>query len=198
LPLGDVVALAGKGAGPAIGERVRQDPCGVAQHRHAVFAVDDQRRGRDLGDQIGREGEVADDRRVIEEGVGDGLQRGAEGGVAQLRDDVLGNADVLGLVELDRVAAATGGDQLGELLGQVGRRSWAALVDQEGRLVERQLGDRQPVGGGVQGEGGAGGVAEDRRGSPGLGDERVEVLDLALLPSRPPCRRCRRVHGGHS
>jgi hypothetical protein len=93
--------------------------------------------------------------------------------VAHLSDDVGGDADVLGLVELDRVASAAGGDQLGELRGQIGGQRWAAVVDPEGRLVERQLRDRQTVRGGLQGENGSGGVAEDRRGSAGLTDERL-------------------------
>src|SRR4051812_47746556 len=55
-----------------------------------------------------------------------------------------------------------------------------AIVNQERQVVERQLGDRQTVRRSLQSERGTGGVAEYCRGSPGLGDERVEVVDLAL------------------
>jgi hypothetical protein len=134
---GDVVGLAGERSTLAVGEHVRERSGSVAQQGHALLAIDHQGRRFDGGDQLGREREISDDLCVVEEGVGDRLQRWAEGRVAQLGDDVGGDPDRLGLVELDGVASPARGDQRVESLWQIRRERRAASVDDERRLIQR-------------------------------------------------------------
>jgi predicted component of type VI protein secretion system len=83
----------------------------------------------DRGDQPGREREVADDRRVIHKGVRDRFRRRAERRLAQLDDDFRRDPDRLSLVELDRIASATGGDQPGEPSDEIRRQRCTAVID---------------------------------------------------------------------
>src|SRR5262249_32586145 len=78
-----------------------------------------------------------------------------------------------------RVAAPVRRDELCERrLVVVGERR-PAVVDDERRLVERELLDRETVGSCAERKVAAGGHPKDGRGAPGR-DQRTEVLDLPL------------------
>ena len=81
---------------------------------------------------------------------------------------------------LDRVPGAAGRVQPAQLLEEVVGSLEAVLVDCEGRLVERQLRDREPARGGLEGERPARRHPEHECRSAGRLDQRLEVLDLAL------------------
>ena len=78
------------------------------------------------------------------------------------------------------VAAAARGHQFSELPGEIGGQPGMTVAGAEWRLVQDEPGDRQAGRGGPQGEGGAGGVAEQRRGPASGRDQRGDVLDLTL------------------
>src|SRR5215831_15275509 len=109
----EVMALSGENRQPPVWHRLCGCLRGVAQERRALLAGDHQGRDGDGGEQPGRHGTVTDDRRVVGEGVRDRLQAGTERGVPQLLHHPLGDADRLGLVQLDGVAAAARGNQAG-------------------------------------------------------------------------------------
>jgi hypothetical protein len=72
------------------------------------------------------------------------------------------------------------GDELVEPLAVVAGHRRAAVVDDEWRLVERELGERHAALGRLQREDGAGGDPVGARRAARFGDEGCEVLDLAL------------------
>ena len=81
---------------------------------------------------------------------------------------------------LDRIPTTPGCRQFGQVVGEARGEQRAVLVDDERRLVDRQLGDVQAVGRGLQGQDAAGRSAHDKRRSTRIGDQRGKVLDLAI------------------
>jgi hypothetical protein len=130
-------------------------------------------------DQLGSQQAVVKDGRLVDEGVGDGFERRPKRRLTQLSDDVVRDADEMGLEVLDGISATSGLDQLAEPGRMVGGPSRRASVDHKRQLMDDELGDRQAVRRRLQGEDGARRIAEHRGGAPGLGDDR-EILDLAL------------------
>ena len=97
------------------------------------------------------------------------------------RDDELGrqpHGD--GHEELNRVTRAPGRDQAVELRHVVVRQRRTRVVDDERRLVDRELADREAPGSCVERQNSAGRTADDERWATGFGNHRVEVFDLAL------------------
>jgi hypothetical protein len=102
------------------------------------------------------------------------------GAAAHLAEHVRGHADQ-GEEQLERVAAAALREHCFELPAVLA--SLAAVVLDVGRvwrLVEDQPVDRKPCSDGVEGEGRTRGMSVDRGPAAGPGDQRGEVLDLAL------------------
>lgn len=131
------------------------------------------------GEFGGCRGLPSGDGHVVDEGVGRRLQRGPERRSAHLHDDVSGDADGFGLEQLHRVTPAVGVDELGDPVREV-RSNLLRVVAHDWRLVKRQLADGRTVCGRLQRQHGAGGVPEHHRRAACLGDQRFEVLDLAL------------------
>jgi hypothetical protein len=81
--------------------------------------------------------------------------------------------------EADGVAAAVGFDERGQLRDDVGGNARPAVVNDERRLVQRQLGDAGAAACGLERERRPGRDAPHVRRSACLLDQRLEVFDLA-------------------
>src|SRR5438132_4709243 len=100
------MGLSIEGANMTVGKRFRQRLRCVTHESRALAAVNDEGR-RFYGPQFGSwQFEVADNRRVVDEGVRHRLKRRPEGRVPQLDNDLFRNPDQLSLEQLDRLATA--------------------------------------------------------------------------------------------
>ena len=91
------------------------------------------------------------------------------------------------------------GDRRPDLLGELLRGAPAVgVVAAVRRLVQHEPGDGQPTRRGPEGQGGTGGVPVHARHTAHDGDQRTEVLDLAVHGVRASCRRSRPGRDGRS
>src|SRR5262245_316996 len=151
-----LVRLAREGLAFGVWERGGELRVGVVLVGLALAAVEHQRRYLQGGPLLERSraaaAAVRHRGRVVWEGVGDRFEGGPERFLAHLLDELARNAGGGGHEVGDRVAAPICGDQLGECgLVVVGKRR-PAVVDDEGRLVEREPVDREPLARRAQGE----------------------------------------------
>ena len=143
-----------------------------------------ERRDRDVarppGGQRPTRHVVAHHPAVVRDRVGEGLHRRPHRCVSHLVDH-RGRQPDPGRHEVgDGVAPPALGDESIELLEVVGRKRRPAVVHDEGRLVHRELRDREPADHGLDREGRARRVAEhEPRTADGI-EQCREVLDLAL------------------
>src|SRR5258707_7274067 len=134
-----------------------RDRLGPAAHEgRALATVNGERWRRYRSHSRPGQSEVADDRRLIDQGVRGSLEGRPERRISHLDDDLVRYAHQPRLEQLDRVAATAGRDEPCELNGQVLARSRGTIVDHDRRFVQGQLRDVVATSGGLEREDGAG------------------------------------------
>jgi hypothetical protein len=183
--VGHAVVLAGQDAAPTARYGLCQRRRARAGPVRARSAGQDQGGYADRGHPLTRHHVVVAHAQVVRERMGEGGHEVPARPSRHPGDVFNGHSDRLDQKTFPRPAAQAGRDQRGELIGEVGRRSPAAIADVR-RLVDGQPRHRYAGGRGLEGQGGPRGVTEHEHAAADPLDERGQVIDLAL--DRVRCR----------